>query len=224
DVGAHGEAGLAGIAQVAHRLRRGQGTEMRPYTGFADQHEITRQADEFGRGGNAGQADPRTGRAFVHDAVRGQPWILGVEEHRQAERRGVGESVLEDVRIAHRAPRVRDPDTADRLQGVQLGEDRAVEVLGQRADAAHARATYATGALIDELDHGWRVDHRRRIRCAAHRGEAAARGRGELARDRRLVLRTRFAQSRTEFGEAGAHDAPARVDVARGLEPRRPPS
>ena len=218
DVGGDLQPDRLGLAEHAYCGHRRQRAEVHLGIAGLCKGQVARDGDALGRRRDAGQAQPGRDRPLVCAATGTQVAVLGAQEHRKTEGRGVLERTALYQRRAERITDIADRDAAGVLQGPHLGEVFAVQPAGQRAGGQHTGLAELARHAVDQFDHRGVVDHRTGVRCAQHRGDAAGRRRGRLAGQRRLVLVARFAQVRGQVDQAGADDAAARVDHLVGGE------
>ncbi len=179
---------------------------------LADEAEDLGQRDRFGGDRNRRQAEARRDLAVVRDAAEREMVILRAQPDAVAERSGVLQCAQQHQRIVQRHVRLRERDAAGFGELAHLGQRRAGETDGERADRIDVRLADLPRAVLQHLDEAGLVERRIGVGRARKAGDAAGRRRGELRFERRLVLETRLAQPRGEIDESRTHDATGGID------------
>ena len=176
------------------------------------QQDVTRHHHVLGRRRRAGDPELGGDDALVHGRALREVLVLGVADHRRAERQRVLHRPAIEIRIHDALAVVGERHAAGLGQLGELGQLLAAEPARHRADRVDAHAAFAARFVEDVVGDravvvdGLRVGHR------AHGGEATGRGRARTGRDGLLVLVAGLAQVDVHVDESRTDDFARRVD------------
>ena len=211
-LGRHAHAELLGARQVLERERAAHVAEMHAAVLVARHLEGAGHVGALGDGRDAGQAQLRRHRPFVHDPRAHEGVVLRVQGDEAVGDLDVLQRAAQELRRRQRLAVVAEAHGAGLRQLVHLGELLAGQVPAHGGEEARRHARLGAGPLREPLEHRRRVDHRVGV---GHREEghvATGRGRRRAADEVLLVLAPRRAQVRVQVDEARHEQAAGAVD------------
>ena len=131
--------------------------------GQRNEPHVALEHDGLGRGGHAGEPEPRRELAFVHHSLSDDVGILGVMHDERVEIARIGQRAAHDLRVGHAFCPIRKGNGARRLEQSDFSHLFSAQPLGERRHRLHVHDRGVARAAEHEVHDRRIVDRWRGV-------------------------------------------------------------